>query len=133
MTFDLDLSKLTIAEAPRLKELQSYGRLLNAKDSLGWLMDNRGFIGWTYTVNLKLWSLLQPKQLIVDRCEKLYNSKIRVASCCHIKCYMSEYEMLIGSFNLTAPTIEDLCVFIQDKHEVSHMRKVFKQHWKALA
>ena len=131
----------TFPPAPRLTELLSFGSLLNATDSFAWLMENSGFVGWTYTINPKVWSLVQPSKLIIDRPgiladeknDKVYNSRIRVATCCHIKCYIGEKEMLVGSFNLTAPTIEDLCVVIKDKKQISHMRKTFTQHWKALA
>jgi hypothetical protein len=40
--------------------------------------------------------------------------------------------MLIGSFNLTAPTIEDLCVEVADQSLIAFMRIQFRKHWKAL-
>lgn len=140
LDFCINTQSLLPVEAPRLTKLQSFGPLLNARDSFGWLHENKGFVGWTYTINPKVWTFLQPTRLIADRVKdlaehngKVYNSRIRVATCCHIKCYISKTSMLIGSFNLTAPTIEDLCVLVKDKKQIVHMRKTFDCHWKALA
>lgn len=133
MNITIDTSTTRLDIAPRLPELSSFGNLLNAKDSFAWLHENPGFSGWTYSLNPRVWTLLQPKQLIVDRYTDPANSRIRVASACHIKCYFTDSTMLIGSFNLTAPTIEDLSVLVKDRKAVAHMKKQFKLHWKYLA
>jgi len=127
-------------DTPRLLELQSFGPLLNAKDAFDWLHGHPGFVGWTYTINAKVWTLLQPAKLIVDRAKdlvepngKIYNSRIRSATCCHIKCYLDKTWMLIGSLNLVAPTLEDFCVLIKDKKQIAFQLKQFNRCWKVLA
>lgn len=40
--------------------------------------------------------------------------------------------MLIGSLNLTFPTIEDLGVLISDKATVNMFRVLFREQWKQL-
>lgn len=132
---NLPTSTCITAEPPRLPELQSKGNLLNAKDSFDWLAERQdNFVGWTYTINLKVWTFLRPQRLIVGRqMPEIRNSKIRLASCCHVKCYLAPDGMLVGSMNLVAPTIEDLCYLIKDKGAIAHMKKQFNVHWKALS
>lgn len=131
---NLTFANLKIDAPPRLTEFRSNGNVLNATDAFSWLDAQDGdFVGFTYSINIKVWTMLQPSRLIADHINPdLVNSRIRLASCCHAKCYIGKTEMLIGSLNLVFPTIEDLCYLVKDKAAIRHMKKSFDVAWKAL-
>jgi len=111
-------------------EIKSKGSLLNGDDSYAWLMKREGLIGWTYSFNPYAIVLLHFAKLI--SCQGRAQKNVKIASNTHLKCYIHKYQMLIGSFNLTYPTIEDLSVLVTDKILINHMHNQFTQHWKRL-
>jgi len=120
------LSKVRLGR--QLPPLETRGKLLNGEETFLWIYKRRDLVGWTYSVRRPL--ALRFKQLIAYVGEPAPN--IKFAQNVHMKCYIDKKSMLIGSFNLTAPTIEDLCVEITDQSLVAFMRIQFRKHWKAL-
>ena len=116
----------------QLPELQTSGRLLNGMQTFSWIYDRKNLVGWTYSYNPAFILVTRFKQLIA--CVGLPRSNVRLAGNTHIKCYIDkkEQKMVIGSFNLTEPTINDLCIEITDRALVNHMRLQFSKHWKLL-
>jgi hypothetical protein len=112
-----------------LPPLASRGILLNGHDSDRWIRKRKDLIGWTFSFHVEY--LRYFKQLIVG-VSLVPSAKLKVARNNHTKCYIDKREMLIGSFNLSHPTIEDLCVVIKDPSLIAHMRIQFRKHWKTL-
>jgi hypothetical protein len=111
-------------------DIQSKGRLLNAIDCHVWILKRKHLIGWTYNFNRmsRLWQCFD--RLI--SCQGSPAKQVRIANNTHIKCYIGKDSMLIGSFNLTFPTVQDLCIEVRDIALCNYMRRMFNQHWKAL-
>lgn len=136
LSMNLDLSQVRVG-FPRLLELRSFRTILNATDTVGWLDLHRDdFVGWTYSVTEAAIRMFKPKKLIIGNITTVlpayYWDRVKLASHCHIKCYIGPDEMLVGSFNLTAPSIEDMMVRVTDKVTVREVRGQFNKHWKAL-
>ena len=106
--------------------------ILTAEDCHRWLMDQLDLIGWTYTVRACVVRQYSFKRLIANKTDQPI-SIVRLATNIHAKVYLTEKEMLIGSFNLTRPEIEDIAVLIKDQTQIKFMRNQFEKHWKALA
>ena len=121
------LSKVQLGGA--LPPFTSRGILLNSYDSDCWIRERRDLIGWTFSFNVEYLTFF--KQLIVG-ISLVPSNKIKVACGNHTKCYIHKKEMLVGSFNLSRPTIEDICVVVKDQSLVAFMRIQFRKHWKAL-
>ena len=112
-----------------LPEFCSRGVLLNGYDSDRWIRKRKDLIGWTFSFNVEY--LTYFKQLIVG-ISLVPSNKIKVARNNHTKCYIDKKEMLVGSFNLSRPTIEDLCIKVTVQSLIAFMRIQFRKHWKAL-
>lgn len=120
---------------PRMERLESFGHLLDARDCDLWLRSQVALIGWTYSLNPVSLYLYDFRRVISGRViEKPHGCGTQIRFTCnnHIKCYITKSEMLIGSYNLSAPTIEDCAVRITSKAEIKHMRTQFERHWKSL-
>jgi phosphatidylserine/phosphatidylglycerophosphate/cardiolipin synthase-like enzyme len=117
-----------------MEGFKSFGPILNSIDSDDWLQNQKSLIGWTYSSSALSLNWMKFERLIVGRDFVSFSpTKIRCANNVHAKCYISKSSALLGSFNLTAPTVEDLCYLIKDKKIVEHLRKEFNRQWKALA
>jgi len=114
----------------RLPVVQSRGRLLNGDDVFVWISKRKNLVGWTYSYNPSCILLRRFKSLIAGTGRPCTN--VRIATNTHIKCYIDRDSMLVGSFNLTEPTIQDLCVEIKDQSLIAHMRIQFRKHWNIL-
>jgi hypothetical protein len=112
---------------------KSTGTILCAEDTVDWLKAQRQIVGWTYTLSDDFLLKLSIDRVIAG---KPYNGgfklRVKVAQATHVKCYIGQSEMYIGSFNLTHPTIEDLGVIVKDKKQIKTMRAFFEKSWKAL-
>lgn len=110
--------------------LRSSKSLLNGEDSYLWIKEHKPLVGWTYDYN--------PHAILIESFERLISCKglarknVRIANNVHVKCYIHTNVMLIGSFNLTFPTIVDLCYLVTDKKAVDFYREQFEEHWKHL-
>ena len=125
-TIPISRVKLNVA----LPFIQSKGKLLNADSSYLWLLRHKKLIGWTYNYNWGCQAIRNFDKLIA--CQGRPSKTVRIANNTHIKCYISKDSMLIGSFNLTYPTVQDLCLEVTDVVLRNYMRRMFNQHWKAL-
>ena len=95
-----------------------------------WIRKHTNLTGWTYNYNEHCPLIHSFKQVIA--CKGRANPKVKFASNVHLKCYMNLKVMIVGSLNLVYPTIEDLCVLIEQPGLVSFMRLQFKTHWNSL-
>jgi hypothetical protein len=124
----LNLSKVKLRFG--LSEFKSKGYLLNATDSYEWIHTRENLIGWTYNFN-RLCSLWQHFDKLIS-CQGVPAKQVRIANNTHMKCYIHKRSMLVTSFNLTFPTINDLGVEIKDVALCNYMKILFNKHWKEL-
>jgi hypothetical protein len=106
------------------------GKLLNADDCYDWIFNRSKLIGWTYNFN-RMCCLWQHFEKLIS-CQGQPAKQVRIANNTHIKCYIGKDSMLVGSFNLTQATVQDLCIEVKDIVLLNYMRRMFNQHWKAL-
>jgi hypothetical protein len=118
--------RLRVAVPP----IPSKGKLLNGENSLDWIIERKHLVGWTYNFNVSCRAWQSFDRLI--SCQGRASKNVRIANNTHIKCYIGRDSMLIGSFNLTFPTVQDLCIEVKDFVLINYMRRMFNQHWKAL-
>lgn len=134
MELNLNLSKVIVGQ--EAIGFRSSGGILNSHDCVEWLRTRSELIGWTYSFTPYGLSLYNFKKLIANVCNGhlfVMNATIRFATNIHAKCYIAPESALISSFNLTAPTIEDIGVVIRDKRALKHLRREFNRQWKSLA
>jgi hypothetical protein len=117
----------------QLPPFESFNTIYNSTDCMLWCHGQNAISGWTYTFNPNVLRWARISKLIVGNFSGYKSKHVRYATHCHIKCYIGDSAALIGSFNLTQPTIEDMAVFIKDKKLLAHLRKQHKLHWNALA
>lgn len=113
-----------------LSEFDSKGKLLNGRDCCIWVRDRRHLVGWTYNFNIH-YGLYQSFDRLIS-CQGRPSKRIRIANNTHMKCYIDSKSMLVTSFNLTHPTVNDLGVEIQDIVLCNYMKRIFNKHWKEL-
>jgi hypothetical protein len=128
LSVDIPLKQIRVGQ--RLPAIKLKGRLLDADGAFLWIYRRKDLIGWTYSYNPRCVLLKRFKYLIA--CVGIPSSNVRIAGNIHVKCYIDKKSMLIGSFNLTEPTIQDLCVEVTDQSLVAHMRIQFRKHWDLL-
>lgn len=113
-----------------ISQFKSKGRLLNALDCCRWIRDKRNLVGWTYNYNPS-YGLCECFTRLIS-CQGRPSKRIRIANNTHMKCYISDKSMIITSFNLSAPTINDLGIEIKDVTYLNYMKTLFNKHWKEL-
>ena len=113
-----------------LSQLSSKGKLLNADACYLWLLRRKNLVGWTYNYNWSCQAVRNFDKLIA--CQGKSSRTIRIANNTHIKCYIGKDTMLLGSFNLTYPTVQDFCIEVTDIVLRNYMRRMFNKHWKEL-
>jgi hypothetical protein len=128
LSVDIPLKQVRVGQ--RLPPFKVKGKLLDGDGAFLWIHRRKDLIGWTYSFNPKCVLLKRFKYLIA--CVGAPCSNVRIAGNIHVKCYIDQRSMLIGSFNLTNPTIQDLCIEVTDQSLVAHMRIQFRKHWKLL-
>lgn len=113
-----------------LSVIPSKDKLLNADACYEWIFNRDHLIGWTYNFNAScpLWRRFD--KLI--SCQGRPSQSIRIANNTHMKCYLSLTSMLITSFNLTYPTVNDMGIETSNIIYVNYMRRMFNKHWKEL-
>ncbi len=124
---EIQISKVRLGT--RIPPIRSKGKLLNADDSYMWILRRKHLVGWTFSitkVHVKSFDRL------IAGCGLQPFPNVKYAGNVHLKCYIDKKEMLIGSYNLTSPTIEDLCVLVTDITSINHMRIQFNKHWRTL-
>ena len=126
----MDTIKLAHIKTARVSSIQSKGILLTGGEAYDWLKKRRNLKGWTYNYNEYCPLFHSFKQIIT--CKGKRHPKVKFADNVHLKCYMDLKVMIVGSFNLVYPTIEDLCVLIEQPGLVSFMRLQFRTHWNSL-
>lgn len=133
ININLDLTKVLVGKA--VPDFRSLGIVYNSNDCVAWLKQQKSLIGWTYSFTPYGLSLYNFTRLIAGVCngQHVNSCRVRYANNIHAKCYLSDKSALIGSFNLTAPTIQDLAVVIVHKQTLQHLRREFNRQWKALA
>src|SRR6266536_1255191 len=102
----------TVKLKPSLSWLESKGRLLNADACYIWIRRHDKLVGWTYNYN--------PSSCLIDYFARLISclgpasKKVRIANNIHMKCYINKESMLVTSFNLSYPTVQDMGIEVFD-------------------
>jgi hypothetical protein len=128
LSVNIPLARVIVGR--RLPELKVKGKLLDSDATFMWIYRRKDLVGWTYSFNPNTPLLKRFKQLIAGTGAPCAN--VRIACNTHIKCYIDRKSMLIGSFNLTGPSILDLCIEVTDPSLVATMRIQFRKHWNLL-
>lgn len=113
-----------------LSTIPSKGRMLNGVDSFNWIIWREKLVGWTYNYNWSTGVLSHFDRLI--SCRGREDRRVRLANNTHMKCYIGKKSMLITSFNLTYPTVNDMGMEVLDVALCNYMRRMFNKHWKEL-
>lgn len=126
----LDIDATT---APKPLPVFKVAGLLNKDECWAWLKEQAGIVGWTFCYNRAVFSQISVARLIVCVGQPDTPNWVRYASNCHMKIYVGKTQALVGSFNLTWPTIEDAGILITKQSQVRALRQTFNKHWKHLA
>lgn len=123
---------IVTTDLPEIPDLITPRGILTAEQCHMWLSVQSSLIGWTYSCNPLALRLYKFTKLICGVPYNWFPDHVRYACNTHIKCYIGPKAMLIGSYNLTAPTIQDCAVIVTDKKSIAAMKTQFSLHWKAL-
>lgn len=129
MPLSLDTTGVIIGNL--LPAFKSSGNLLNAENTFQWVMKRNDLLGWTYTIQPGI--CCRFRRLITGRPLDCVLANVRTATNCHIKCYIAKDSAVLGSFNLTLPTILDLSILITNRTQLKALRELHRSHWAALA